>query len=55
MIDLHRQIMLNSIRDFLHTKMKVILGGGKNENRKYTQAHVVGRDEIGRNKDRRAT
>ena len=29
MIDLHRQIMLNSIRDFLHTKMKVIWGEKK--------------------------
>ena len=29
--------------------------GKKTEDRKYTQAHVVGREEIGRNKDRRVT
>ena len=52
MIDLQRHMMLNSIRDFLHTKMKVIWEK-KTEKRKYTQAHVVGREAVGRNKDRR--
>ena len=31
------------------------MGGKKSENRKYTQAHVVGREAIERNKDRRVT